>query len=403
MKVKKWYRKKVVANKKVNFFLKLAMVVLFVLGSLVFMYPFVVDALNNYLDQQRINEFHTKIVTSNQEKLAKRKQQLLKENLKNSQSQEIPGMGLVADPFQDVAANEREPDLSYFQEMTIGAVYIPKIKVSLPVFKETNDKLLSKGATVLQGTSFPIGGAGTHGVITGHTGLPDKKLFTDLEDLEKKDHFYLEILGEQLAYEVFKIQKVLPEELDGIQKQPEEDLVTLLTCTPYMVNTHRLLVTGRRIPYPAAMKAEIQQARDYHKSRLWWLVAFLTLLLGGVLWFTWRLIILYRSRKRHYHLPVRIIFGERPVAGVPIQLLDRRGQPLSPPQRGLTDRHGKIDFQQIPGDKYRLQIAGEKTRRRVAVKRLSKELLQLRGPATLLVKGETAYYQVQLAKGGQKA
>lgn len=397
--VKKKALREAQEHKNLNFFLKLAMIALFVMGSLVFMYPFVVDAVNNYLDQQRIAEFHTKTMEANREELAKQKQKLMAENLKNSHAQQIPEMGLVADPFQEVAASEKEPELSYYQDMTIGAVYIPRIKVSLPVFKETNEKLLSKGATVLQGTSFPIGGVGTHGVITSHTGQPDKKLFTDLEELEKKDHFYLEILGEQLAYEVFQIQKVLPEDLEAIQKQPEEDLVTLLTCTPYMVNTHRLLVTGRRIDYPPAMKAEIDQAKNYHKSRLWWLLGAAVLLGTGVLWFTWRIIVLYRSRNRHYHLLVQVVFQGRPVAGVPLLLLDRRGQKSV--QVLVTDQAGFVDFQQLPGDKYRLQLAGDqKSRRRVSVRRLKDERLKVTGPQTTFVGDEGGYYQLRLVKKG---
>ncbi|MGO3607855.1 MAG: class C sortase, partial [Pseudolactococcus laudensis] len=121
--------------------------------------------------------------------------------------------------------------------------------VSLPIFDETNNELLEKGATVLQGTSFPIGGKGTHSVITGHTGLPEKKLFTDLEKLKKGDLFYIEVSGKKLAYRVERFKTVLPTELDSLKIEDSSDLVTLLTCTPYMINTHRLLVTGVRVGF----------------------------------------------------------------------------------------------------------------------------------------------------------
>ena len=136
----------------------------------------------------------------------------------------------------------------------IGAIYIPKINVSLPLFDETNDLLLDRGATVLQGTSFPIGGENTHSVITAHSGVAEKKLFTDLEKMEKNDRFYLEVYGRMLAYEVVEI-----------------------TCTPYTVNTHRLLVTGKRVPFTEEASSKMEKTKRYHLYRL------LALLLGVLL------------------------------------------------------------------------------------------------------------------------
>lgn len=136
-----------------------------------------------------------------------------------------------------------------YQKHLIGSVYIPKISVGLPLFDETTDDLLEQGATLLQGTSYPTGGYSTHSVITSHSGLPEKKLFTDLEKLKVGDYFLVNNLDKTMKYEIESIKEVLPTETDDLVIQEGKDMMTLLTCTPYMINTHRLLVTGHRVPY----------------------------------------------------------------------------------------------------------------------------------------------------------
>ncbi|WP_255471393.1 class C sortase [Lactococcus sp. dk101] len=158
-------------------------------------------------------------------------------------------MGDVKDPFSSGKEKNKSVTEKYLNSHLIGAIYIPKIDVSLPLYDETNDVLLDEGATVLQGSSFPIGGDGTHSVITGHSGVPEKKLFTDLDKLSKGDKFYIEVEGKKLAYKIVKFKTVLPNQLDSLKIDANLDQVTLVTCTPYMVNTHRLLVTGVRTTY----------------------------------------------------------------------------------------------------------------------------------------------------------
>lgn len=129
----------------------------------------------------------------------------------------------------------------------MGYLEIPKISVSLPILHGTGDEVLARGIGHLQGSSLPVGGKGTHAVLTGHRGLPSARLFTDLDQMEETDRFRILTLGEELDYEVSEIRTVLPENTRDLKILPEEDLVTLVTCTPYGVNTHRLLVTGKRI------------------------------------------------------------------------------------------------------------------------------------------------------------
>lgn len=140
----------------------------------------------------------------------------------------------------------------------IGTIEIPKIEVNLPIYHGTNDDVLSVGAGHLEDTSIPVGGENTHTVITGHSGLPSNKLFTRLDELEKNDKFYIYVLDEVLAYEIDKIEVVLPENVN-YQIEDGKDLATLVTCTPYGINTHRLLVTGHRIPYKQSVKDKIRK------------------------------------------------------------------------------------------------------------------------------------------------
>lgn len=135
----------------------------------------------------------------------------------------------------------------------IGIVKIPKIGVKLPIYHGTKEDTLARGAGHLYGTDLPVGGKGRHTVITAHTGLPNATMFDSLTDLKKGDYFYLDVQGETLRYKVFRINVVDPRDISLLQREKGRDLATLLTCTPYGVNSHRLLVTGYRVlPDPVA-------------------------------------------------------------------------------------------------------------------------------------------------------
>lgn len=134
----------------------------------------------------------------------------------------------------------------------MGYVEIPKLGLQLPISHGTEEEVLQKGVGHLIGSSLPIGGTGCHSVLTGHSGVAGMRLFSDLDQLITGDVFYLHVLGETLAYQVVEINTVLPYETDLLLAVPGEDLCTLVTCTPFGVNTHRLLVRGSRIPYEKA-------------------------------------------------------------------------------------------------------------------------------------------------------
>ena len=132
----------------------------------------------------------------------------------------------------------------------MGYVTIPRIKVKLPVYHGTSDGVLQIAAGHLAGTSLPVGGATTHAVVSGHTGLPSARLLTGLDELKKGDTFAFHVLDETYTYQVDQISVVLPSEISKLNIEPGADYATLITCTPYGVNSHRLLVRGHRIPNP---------------------------------------------------------------------------------------------------------------------------------------------------------
>jgi len=145
------------------------------------------------------------------------------------------------------------PPLAYAQQLTVGGVMayvdIPKINVYLPVQHGTEADTLEKSIGHVVGTSLPVGGSSTHAVLSAHSGMASSKLFSDIDQLAEGDTFYIHVLGDTLAYKVDTIHTVLPTDTSLLQIEDGKDLVTLVTCTPFGVNTHRLLVRGHRIPY----------------------------------------------------------------------------------------------------------------------------------------------------------
>ena len=145
------------------------------------------------------------------------------------------------------------PPLAYAQQLTVGGVMayvdIPKIGAYLPVQHGTEADTLEKSVGHVVGTSLPVGGSSTHAVLSAHSGMASSKLFSDIDQLAEGDMFYIHVLGEVLAYEVDAINTVLPTDTRLLQIEEGKDYVTLVTCTPFGVNTHRLLVRGHRVPY----------------------------------------------------------------------------------------------------------------------------------------------------------
>ena len=251
---KKAARRKVLRER----FLTWLPLVLVLVGVAVLLYPVMATQHNND-EQQRLAKMYTATVNSaGPDTVAKERA-----------SAETYNNNLESAPILDPWLESQRPDTpqyqAYLHEMDIDPVMarivIPSIHVSLPVYHGTDSRTLTEGIGHLFGTSLPIGGPSTHAVLTGHTGLSTATMFDNLNQLKKGDVFYVSSLGQTLKYEVNDITVVKPEETDSLRKVPGRDLITLITCTPYGVNSHRLLVTGERVPMdPTAAAAEEAKA-----------------------------------------------------------------------------------------------------------------------------------------------
>ena len=229
---------------------RILIVIIFLAGLSFLLYPFVANQWNNYRQKQLISEYDSVVSAEDAAGEIDYAAELEKARAYNEAL--LPS--ILPDSFAIAEATEGE-DKAYMDCLNIagdgmmGIVEIPKIDIKLPIYHTTKEDVLQVAAGHLEGSSLPIGGASTHAVISAHRGLPSASLFTDLDKLEEGDHFLIHVLNETLCYEVDKISVVKPEETSGLAVEEGKDLVTLLTCTPYGVNSHRLLVRGTRVAY----------------------------------------------------------------------------------------------------------------------------------------------------------
>lgn len=219
----------------------------------VLLYPTYSRYLNEKNGSKVVSEYDEKSVKLSHAE----KEQMLADA--RAYNQEMLGNIDLIDPFSQT---EPEVDERYESLLNVegsgmmGYVKIPKINVELPIYHGTSESVLQAGVGHFQGTSLPVGGDSTHTVLTGHRGLPDKTLFTNMDKMEVGDIFYIKVLDATLAYEVDQILTVLPEDTEALSIVSGQDYATLVTCTPFAINTHRLLVRGHRIPYEEANKKE---------------------------------------------------------------------------------------------------------------------------------------------------
>ena len=184
-----------------------------------------------------------------------------------------------ASPEEQSALLERYDEvLNLDGDGMMGYISIPRIDVTLPVYHGVEEKVLQQAVGHLEGTSLPVGGASTHAVLSGHRGLPSAKLFTDLDRLREGDLFYIRVLKETLAYQVDGIETVLPTEVDSLAIRAGEDRVTLVTCTPYGINSHRLLIHAHAIPYTPDMEDEVGKPGSFINIPLPYLLLIIALL-----------------------------------------------------------------------------------------------------------------------------
>lgn len=212
-----------------------------------------------------------------------------------------PGTAMIDAYSQEAlmaASQNYEELLNIAGDSIMGYVEIPKISVQLPIYHGTRSDSLERGVGHLLGSSLPVGGDSTHTILTGHSGMATQKMFSDLPQLEVGDVFYLKVLGETLAYQVDQIHTVLPHDTTYLGVEQNRDLCTLVTCTPFGVNTHRLLVRGTRIPYAEAeVLVETTQEevvastweQNYIKGIIIGLMAVLVIVvINVIIWLIWR-------------------------------------------------------------------------------------------------------------------
>lgn len=223
--------------------------IIFLAGLSLLLYPFVANQWNNYRQKQLISNYEQAV----SEKEAAEGIDYDAERKKAEEYNEALLPCVLPDSFALAESSGVDPvymnTLNIAGDEMMGSVEIPKIDIKIPIYHTTEEEVLNKGAGHLEGSSLPVGGANTHAVISAHRGLPSASLFTDLDQLKEGDHFLIHVLNETLCYEVDKISVVKPEDTSALAVEDGQDLVTLLTCTPYGVNTERLLVRGHRVPY----------------------------------------------------------------------------------------------------------------------------------------------------------
>ena len=223
--------------------------IIFLAGLSLLLYPFVANQWNNYRQKQLISGYEQAV----SEKEAAEGIDYDAERKKAEDYNEALLPCVLPDSFALAESSGVDPvymnTLNIAGDEMMGSVEIPKINIKIPIYHTTEEDVLNKGAGHLEGSSLPVGGANTHAVISAHRGLPSASLFTDLDQMKVGDHFLIHVLNETLCYEVDKISVVKPEDTSALAVEDGQDLVTLLTCTPYGVNTERLLVRGHRVPY----------------------------------------------------------------------------------------------------------------------------------------------------------
>lgn len=269
-------------------------IILFLAGLSLLLYPFIANQWNNYRQ--------SKLISSYDEAVAQKESSGQLDYQAEREAADDYNMALLPSILPDsfAIAEASDEDAAYMNCLNItgngvmGTVEIPKINITLPIFHTTKEEVLETAAGHLEGSSLPVGGENTHAVISAHRGLPSASLFTDLDKMEEKDHFLLHVLDDTLCYEVDKISEVEPEDTDDLAVVEGMDLVTLLTCTPYGINSHRLLVRGHRVPYEPEMLLDEKiplNNMSLHTNYLLWVVV-------GILITALFCFLLYRKEKR---------------------------------------------------------------------------------------------------------
>ncbi len=256
---------------------------LIVVGLLVMLYPTISNFYNELTGSYAIQEFNEHLADQSETELAEQKMMAESYNAALQKS------------IEKIDCPYEYNNIMDFGNGMMGYIEIPTIDVYLPVYHGVDESVLSKGVGHIPKTAFPIGGEGNHSVLTGHTGLPSAELFTDLEEMKEGDMFYVHIAGETIHYKVDQILVVLPEEVDGIMPEAGKDYCTLVTCTPYGINSHRLLVRGYQVE-PEVVEEVFAEGEETVNYNMIIGITASTVLIVGILIMTFK--IMNKKRKK---------------------------------------------------------------------------------------------------------
>ena len=240
-------------SKRKNTIIIICFILVILLGAGAAAYPLIASINNEHTQSLVQTEYEEKIQQLDTSEIdeALKKAHEYNKTISTVQIEDIDKIKESLPPYEDL--------LNLANNGIMGYIEIPAINVDLPIYHGTTGAAMEKGAGHMEGTSLPVGGIGTHAVISAHSGMSSAKLFTDLDKLELGDVFFITVCNEKLAYEVDNITVVEPTDIDLIRIDTQQDYVTLLTCTPYGVNTHRLLVRGHRVEMAEEAIAEVEE------------------------------------------------------------------------------------------------------------------------------------------------
>lgn len=197
--------------------------------------------------------------------------------------------GPILDPWIDRFVPDNQAYQDYLAVLNstdaMGRLIIPSVKTDLPIYHDTQEDTLQRGIGHLFGSDLPVGGEGTHSILTGHTGLPNATLFDNLKDLKEDDTFFVQVAGHKLKYQVDQIKVVLPDQVEALRSEEGKDFITLVTCTPYGINTHRLLVRGHQVPITENEKVMLEETQSVVWQ--WWMYALTATFIFGVVLLVW--------------------------------------------------------------------------------------------------------------------
>lgn len=325
---------------------------IFTIGILIFLYPTLSDTWNQFHQSQVISRYQEKV-----ERLDAREYEACLNQAKEY-NEKLGKTGFSWNPTKE-EQEEYKKVLAMYQDGMMGYIEIPSIQCRLSIYHGTEEAVLQVGVGHLEGSSLPVGGKSSHCILSGHRGLTSARLFTGLDRLKEGDVFSLSVLGETLYYQVDQIKTVLPEETENLSVEEGKDFCTLVTCTPYGVNTHRLLVRGSRIE--GKKKVENQQSNrgggvwmQIERVGKWILVLFLILLFWG----TSKIQIHGAVLEQEYEIEVQYEFPEVELCLYRIEKSGGKGGTEGILwQRKHTDVHGIAVFSHVPEGEY--QITGE--------------------------------------------